>query len=139
MQNPEDTLKLVRKDMAGWRRVHRRGPLPLELRRRAGMLAQFVGAQTVADALDLDLPLIERWAEVDCAPQDDAAKGRARHHFVDVGHQLASVLGSNGAGKTSGDWYVEVSKPCGTRIRVQGPINAALLEAVIRGAVVATH
>jgi hypothetical protein len=133
MQSPEETLELVRKDIAAWRHVRRRGPFPLELRRRAGVVAQFLGEQAVAEALDLDPSLIARWAE-----QYGAARGHAAYDepFVDVGRQIASVLGGGARSNAStSDWCVNVSKPCGTTIRVQGPIDAALLEAVVRGAI----
>jgi hypothetical protein len=134
MQSPEATLKQVRRDIIAWRRIHRRGPLPAELRQRAGIVAQFLGESAVAEALELDVMVIAGWAERYGAAQADADKADEGPAFVDIGRQLATAIGGAAAPTAGAGWCVEVTKPCGTAIRLQGPFNAALLEAVVRGA-----
>jgi hypothetical protein len=108
------------------------------LRRRAGLVAQFLGEQAVADALDLDPAVVERWSEL-CADVPSAgvppASSKDQPPFVDVS-QFVTALSTRPVDRpvTTTGWCVQVTKPCGTTVRVQGPIDPALLEAVVRSA-----
>lgn len=142
-----DTIELVRREVTAWRRAHRgrRGPLPFDLRRRAAALAMCFGDDPVAAALDVDSSLLMRWCtrfmgEAVASELDDGGAAEGAPGFVEVGGALAAALAPATAKPNDISWSVEVRKPCGTTVRVQGPLDAASLEALVRaaGAVIAT-
>ncbi len=135
MHSPETTLSLIRRDVAAWRRSHRRGPLPVELRRRAGLVAQFMGGCSVADALGVDPAVVERWSELSVtAPL--APPSTRPSPFASVSRHIIEAVSPKpvDAPVTTTGWCVQVTKPCGTTVRVQGPMDPASLEAVVRSA-----
>lgn len=141
MDHPEDVLELVRKDIAAWRRAHRgrRGPLPVDLRRQAAIVGQVLGEDAVAEVLGVEPALLVRWADrygrFDEPPAATASGGTpAPSAFVDVGKQLGIAVARGQSSGTAAAWVLEICKPCGTIVRLQGPVDGTLIAAVLRSA-----
>lgn len=140
METIENTLKAVCNDVAAWRRAHRgrRGPLPHELRRRAGTVARFLGEDSVAEVLGVEPRLLVRWGERYVRPDSSPGNGgeAGADAFVDVGKELAGMLAHSATAAPCGaePWSVEVVTPSGNSVRIRGPLDGAALEAVVRAA-----
>lgn len=112
----------LKRAVVAWREQHggRRGPLPVELRREAGLLAGELGDEVVADALDLKRPRVRQWRAKYRLPGARPAGAR----FVELSSTVAP--GSNGI-------VVEVSR-AGRVVRIQGALDPGALASIISAA-----
>lgn len=112
----------LRRAVEAWRSAHggRRGPLPLELRRQAGLLAGELGDEAVADALDLKRTRVGVWRAKYRGPGPRAAGTP----FV----ELSSTVGPGLKGMV-----VEVSRG-GRVVRIQGALEPGALASIISAA-----
>lgn len=128
-----ETMESVQEAVRGWRRGHawRRGPLPVELRRRAGALATQLGDDKVGATLEVEPGLIQRWRERYALPGPGVRRGSGQQGptFVEVEPEVTRSVVSRGRGTYL---LVEVSGPYGRTVRIQGAIEAPALMAVVR-------
>jgi hypothetical protein len=128
-----ETMESVEEAVRVWRRAHRgrRGPLPMELRRRIAALAGRVGSEAVRARLDIGANLLACWQER-YAPDVLGLTRRAAHTFVEVRPEAVPVPRPCGGG---GEFRVEVTAPGGCVVRIQGAMEPHVLSAVIRAVV----
>jgi hypothetical protein len=126
-------IKHVLRDIMKWRRAHgdRRGPLPVELRRRAGALAARHGDAEVSRELDLRRGAVAGWrarfaGDVATTQHIDPPR------FVDVSAELAAACA--GASVTASELSLEITRPSGTRVRVHGAMGPDAIRALLAGA-----
>ena len=131
-------IEAVRKDVMAWRRAHggRRGPLPIALRRRAGELAGQHGEGEVSQALDLPVETVRGWSRQYGTPTTPRREG-AQQAFVEVGPEVGAALVGSITAAAPPTIKVEVTRPCGTVVRLEGGADTkalleTLLEVVVR-------
>jgi hypothetical protein len=125
-----ETIESVQRAVRAWRRIHRRGPLPINLRRRVGELAAQLGEKDVRRAIGVRAAVIARW----CAEYGGGVTRRARggrSRFVELEPELVQPLLS---GSKSAGLRLEVTGPGGSTIRIEGVRDGAEVVAIIRAA-----
>lgn len=112
-------IESLRQAVEAWRSAHggRRGPLPLALRRQAGLLAGEFGDEAVADALDLKRTRVGVWRAKYRGPRSRSAGAE----FV----ELSSTVGAGPKGMV-----IEVSR-AGRTLRIQGALEPGALASII--------
>jgi hypothetical protein len=110
-----DSLDLVRDDINAWRAAHRgrQGPLPIALRRRAGIFAQALGEDLVAEELLVSPRLLLKWGDryaKALARREPRAARDATPAFVELRPQLPAAGLSRSDGQST---CIELTRPDG--------------------------
>jgi hypothetical protein len=87
----------------------------------------------VAATLGVDVARVRQWAELERSEVSPVEPAGEVAPFVDVGRQLAAAALARHETAAGGVWSAVVLKPCGTSLRIQGPVDVAMVEAVVRG------
>lgn len=120
------SIESVRQAMRAWRQEHRRGPLPVAIRRAVIQIAEEIGEKETTRATGVKPPTIERWrAKYGSAASHRRASPSA---FVELRPELARPANKSGL-------RLELTAPGGYWIRVDGARDIAELATIIRAAV----
>lgn len=122
-----ETAESVQGAVRAWRREHRRGPLPVVLRRRVAALADTIGEDATRRAVGVRVAIIRRW-QGEYGAGSKGARGR-RSAFVELGPQLAPPVAGG-----PGGLRIEFTSPGGCLVRIEGARDAAEVAAIVGAA-----
>jgi hypothetical protein len=130
-----ETIKSVREAIGTWRREHRRGPLPVVLRRRVAELAREVGEDEARRAVGIP-PAITRRSR---AKQGAGGPRRRRTRLSEALSpfvELRPALGRQmNVGSSPPGLRIELTGPAGYRVRIEGARDATEVAAIVRATV----
>lgn len=124
-----ETIGSIQRAVRAFRLDHRRGPLPVALRRRVGRLAAEVGEDETRRAVGVRSTIIRRWrTEYGSAVADIGGSDRS---FVELQPELAQ---QRSRGSTGSGLRIEVAGPGGYVVRIEGVCDATEASVIVRGA-----